>query len=572
MAENRITFTFEINDKGKVKVDGITKSFTSLDTAINKVSADLKKQQTALAGASQGHQSMISDAGLAGATLTELGRTISDANFGIRGMANNLSQLSTLFITLVSKRGGGIGGVTLAFRQLGKQLLGPLGIILAFQSLIALLERYAMSNDKAKEKAEDLTKAFEDQITSLDGLQRTMLGVFGEEKGLLTVGGTRTKALRQEFKEFDKAVKVLEKSGKLNNKTLTETFFEFKRLIEARKTLSELEEELKPKEEGRAKTQKEINAINKERIEILATIFDLEKSLFKQAETGASGRFKGFVELSIEELARIFREGTETDISLVDLFGISADRAAKDDKKFQKWLNDNVPEYIDDVEDFVDTQLLNEGKHTLTEMILGLTPDSRERELKALDDRFDEILHKTNEFEKAKDAINKKWDHIELMANLKHTQAILGNLSDFFDSAAELNRQNKDLARLSIIANGAAASVGIWASYFDLKAPEKGSLALAGTIAAQAALIASTAAALKSLNSSTALSAASAAGGGGAGSEAPIFNVVGASNIDQIGRAVASSRNEPVRAYVVGHEITNQQELDNKIVESASIG
>ena len=59
-----------------------------------------------------------------------------------------------------------------------------------------------------------------------------------------------------------------------------------------------------------------------------------------------------------------------------------------------------------------------------------------------------------------------------------------------------------------------------------------------------------------------------AAGGRGA----PIFNVVGQSNADQIGQAIAQGRNQPLKAYVVGSEVTNQQDLDNKIINSAAIG
>lgn len=571
MAENRITFTFEFNDKGKVKVDGLSKSYVKLETAMKKVNAEYKRQQTEAAKTNSGLNTTITNAGLAGATLTELGRTISDLPYGIRGVANNLSQLSTLFITFVSKVDSsvvGISRITTAFKMLGAQLKGPLGFILLFQSVIAFLDYFSGSSKKAAEKADDLTTSFDNLLTTLNAIQSTALGIFGEEKGLLTVGGTRTKALRQEFKDFDKAVKLLEKSGKLNNKTLTETFFKYADLLRIQKEIAELE-----KTRPTLKDQEDIIELDTKRTILLAKLYDLNQLLFNQGGTNAktTERFKQFVAISIEELAAIFRDGIGLDVSLVDLFGISADKAAEDDKKFQKWLNDNVPEYIDDVEDFVDTQLLNEGRHTLTEMLLGLTPDSRERELKALDDRFDEILHKTEEFEKAKDAINKKWDHIELMANLKHSQALLGNLSDFLDSAAQLNEGNKELAKASIIANGAAASIGIWASYFDLKTPEKGGLALAGTFVAQAALIASTAAALKSLNSNTALSAAGAAGGGG-GAESPIFNVVGQSNVDQLGRSIAAARQEPLKAYVVGNEITNQQELDNKVIQAATLG
>lgn len=569
MADNRIQFTFEINDKGKVKVDGLTKSFVSLDNAVNKVSTDLKRQQAELGKANTGLQNTISDAGLAGATLTELGRTISDSNFGIRGMANNLSQLASLFTTLVSKRGGGIAGVTLAFKQLGKQLLGPLGIILTFQSLIAILEGYAISNEKAKDEVKDLNDALDDQVISLEGLKNTALGIFGEEKGLLTVGGKRTKALRQEFKEFDKAIRNLEKSGNLNNETLTNTYNKFFDLVSIQQELSELE-----KTRPDLKEQEDINKFNLKRIELLSKIFDLRQDLFKQSENApeATKKFKAFVALSIEELADIFREGTDRDVSLFDLFGISADRAAEDDKKFQKWLNDNVPEYIDDVEDFVDTQLLNEGKHTLTEMILGLTPDSREKELAALRGKFDEILHETKEFKLAEAAINEKYDVIERQEKFDHYNYMIGAFADFLNKAAQLNENNKALAKASIIASAAAASVGIWEAWFVKdKTPAPAPVKLAGAIATQAAVVASTISALRSLNSGTAPGQDSGGAGAGA-SQAPVFNVVGQSNVDQLGRAISGARSEPLKAYVVESEITSAQQLENARLQQASIG
>ena len=104
---NKLTYTIEINDKGKIKIDGLTSSFVQADNAVNKLTADIKNQQTAMAGATKdGLNPMIDKTGLAGATIVELGRTISDSNYGIRGMANNLSQLSTLMITLISTTGG----------------------------------------------------------------------------------------------------------------------------------------------------------------------------------------------------------------------------------------------------------------------------------------------------------------------------------------------------------------------------------------------------------------------------------------------------------------------------------
>ena len=41
---NRIEYTLLVNDAGKVKVEGITKSFVRLDTAINKVNTEFWHQ------------------------------------------------------------------------------------------------------------------------------------------------------------------------------------------------------------------------------------------------------------------------------------------------------------------------------------------------------------------------------------------------------------------------------------------------------------------------------------------------------------------------------------------------
>src|SRR6056300_433870 len=122
---NKLTYVVEINDKGKVKIEGLTKSFVKAETAVKKLNTELKNTTD------KGLNPMIDKTGLAGATVTELGRTISDANYGIRGIANNLQQLSSLFVTLISTTGGfrnGIAALKDAFR-------GPLGLIVVFQAV-----------------------------------------------------------------------------------------------------------------------------------------------------------------------------------------------------------------------------------------------------------------------------------------------------------------------------------------------------------------------------------------------------------------------------------------------------
>lgn len=53
--------------------------------------------------------------------------------------------------------------------------------------------------------------------------------------------------------------------------------------------------------------------------------------------------------------------------------------------------------------------------------------------------------------------------------------------------------------------------------------------------------------------------------------QAPAFNVVGASSTDQLAQAVSGKINEPLKAYVVGKEITNQQELDRNTISTAGL-
>lgn len=74
-------------------------------------------------------------------------------------------------------------------------------------------------------------------------------------------------------------------------------------------------------------------------------------------------------------------------------------------------------------------------------------------------------------------------------------------------------------------------------------------------------------------------SAVGGAGGGSGGSssggrtiEAPDFNVVGTTASSQLAETVAGAQSKPTRAYVVGKDITTQQELDRNRTNTASLG
>ena len=88
--------------------------------------------------------------------------------------------------------------------------------------------------------------------------------------------------------------------------------------------------------------------------------------------------------------------------------------------------------------------------------------------------------------------------------------------------------------------------------------------------------------AVKGAIGATKAAAAAAGGGGGGGasvstpqvspSSPPAFNVVGASETNQLAGAIGSQTQQPVQAFVVANAVTTAQSLERNIIEGASIG
>jgi len=92
--------------------------------------------------------------------------------------------------------------------------------------------------------------------------------------------------------------------------------------------------------------------------------------------------------------------------------------------------------------------------------------------------------------------------------------------------------------------------------------------------AAQAAGILSAikSAAGKANSAASSLGGGSGGGGGGSAPQPPSFNIVGASDTNQLADAIGGQTQQPVQAYVVANDVTTAQSLQNNIVEGATIG
>ena len=95
-------------------------------------------------------------------------------------------------------------------------------------------------------------------------------------------------------------------------------------------------------------------------------------------------------------------------------------------------------------------------------------------------------------------------------------------------------------------------------------------IAVAGGLARVAAISAT------KFNSSAATpstpSASAAAGSGGGSVPAPQFNIVGQSGTNQLAQSIGGQFNQPIRAYVVGGDVTTSQQLQRQRVRTATFG
>lgn len=567
---NKITYVFEFDDKGRVKVEGLTKGFIQLETAMKKIAVAEKERQAASNSANKAMQNTISDAGLAGATLTELGRAISDSNYGIRGMANNFSQLSTLFITLVSKRGGGIGGVSLALQQLGRQLLGPLGIILAFQSLIAMLESFAISNDEAKESTENLTQALDEQMIVFDALGKSILQY--------NLGGKALQrsviALRSEFKDFAKAYDDLADKSDESVKTLVDQFVAYQNL---QKEIVLTKEELK----GATVGSREYEIAQNKLTSLIIKRAESEKIFGKQTKK-RNDEEKNLIEGSIA-----FYQAQIAILKKAQSSATDPDSFASLQKRIDQL--DDMLDFIKGIREEVDAIIVK------TDTRLRIDPKDFVKETKsqkiATDVLKSGLKERQEEFKKYFDNLDllrqKDTKNTEISEEAKMRAA--SNTGRAFEAVGgllqDLAEENKELMIAGIIVEKVGAIAQIIANTAIANAKAVAAFPVAAgqpfvginTASAAVSIAATTAAAVKAVGAVRSGQDADI-GGSATGSSptgvAPQFNVVGqeVGQMGQLASAITGQAGEPIRAYVVLDDVNSAAELDNKITTSGSIG
>ena len=117
-------------------------------TNFNKFNSELKKTGSAVA-------QMKTASGGATSSVLELGRVIQDAPYGLRGMANNITQLASQ-MAFATKSAGGFGK---ALKEMGKAMAGPLGVVFLISLVVSAMEMLQGSIGKTEKDLDKLTDA-----------------------------------------------------------------------------------------------------------------------------------------------------------------------------------------------------------------------------------------------------------------------------------------------------------------------------------------------------------------------------------------------------------------------------
>ena len=431
MADNtkKLTYVIEINDKGKVKIEDLTRSFVKAETAFKKLGDEIKSTTE------DGLNPLIDKTGLAGATLVEFGRTISDMPYGIRGIANNLSQLSTLMVTLISTT----GGLNNAWVALKKAFTGPLGVIVIFQGVIALLDYLAGKTSKAAEEIDNIRTAsatagsnlkilrdvMDDSNLSIDELQRTVKKANEQYKDLNLQVDENGRLTKESREQIDLKIHSLERLAKAMaiQKEIEKVFTEL--------TKNQVQEEkaLQAEEDKRAfYDQKRIDDRNKALQTGVSIAIEATETIIQRNKESVRESFKEQREELLKEL-NILTEMIKKENLLDELFPEpkAKDELGKRAKAVLIKFDSELKNFFLDIDkDGVDA-ILVKGIERVKNIYKPLFESAKEGliPLKNLGDEYNRVL-KLNE-ESLKNGLRLIKDQARDVTNLfKQTQQALG--------------------------------------------------------------------------------------------------------------------------------------------------
>ena len=186
----------------------------------------------------------------------------------------------------------------------------------------------------------------------------------------------------------------------------------------------------------------------------------------------------------------------------------------------------------------------------------------------ALADALQDIDNKITANADANAKARSKIDEIAFKNKMKLLNGVSDGLSAASDILGETTGAGKALAVAASLINTYAAIAGQLKAFAPIAIP---GYAIAQAVATGLSGFAAVKNILKVKVPNSKGSSSNSAGGFSAAASAPSFNVVGASETNQLAQTL-NQQQDPIQAYVVGSDVTSQQAMDRNIVDTATIG
>jgi hypothetical protein len=572
-------------------IASVNKQLSQLGATAKITTKEVDKAAEAL------QKKMAGSAGIAGAAATELGRTISDLPFGISAVTNNISQLGNMFALLVTSAGGFKNALT----ALKTTLMGPVGILVAFQAVVAGVEFFAQSQRKAKKETEEATVAFNEQAVAIENLIASYdinklvseLDFLVGDKGVGKNVDDLKKRLNdvvnfliKKSPEFKEAFENLTPQEQNDTEMLKALVTEFGNIIRVKNIIRNLNKQL----EQEGLTENEI-------ADIQSKIVDAELSLMNRVQNFKTrmtqefdtpiDTFYNFGKDMFFEIDKGFEDALKKkgENFLSKLRGISSITEVFEPEPYFPFIDPNDVEMEAEIDDYF-KKLKDKFDKKQKDLAKSIeTIDLFTRGLSAINDVLNaqaerELTIEQNKTTKLNDQLRIRLANEQLSADQRDliNQQISRNEAELVEVQNQIARKQfkRDKAFKIVMALGDTASSALKAYASQLLPFDPTSIGRA-TVAAKIAAafgLAQVAALSRLKYQEQALPSpnlSSVGGGGGAGGGEPTFNVVGAAGNNQLAAAIASTQNQPVKAFVVASDVTTAQQLDRNIISSASI-
>ena len=471
-------------------------------------------------------------------------------------MANNITQLASQLVFAHQSA----GGFKATIKSLGSSLMGSGGLLLIISLVVAALEKW----DSAMSKVENKAKA----------LSETLGGQAGTISKLLTYAEV-VETSSKETNEYKNAMKALKDEGfDPATQSLQRFIDEQIRLIKVRAKAKVVEDELNEL------FTKQVENQEKQR-EIQQKIDRLEgdKKNLKVGQRVRKERIQAQIDINketLEELKElgdeIAKEAQKVDLELSDLtktaLGIKTPSDRKKGRAGRRAKVKPIDPSLDTTEERAEQ---NMKLSTVFEEVFGY---SAEDMIQANVD----MIKLTEDFQKDKNLIEAKAAaeregiaKMEYEYKMNMLSLTSNGLMAFADIAGKQTAVGKALAVASTTVSTYSAAQKAFESQMTLTpdSPIRGKIAY-GIAVAQGLATVKNILAVKSPYMREGGSRNVSSGQGGREFD---FNLVGSTGNNQLAQAVGGQfQDQTVRAYVVGSDITNRQQLDNKIKTTATFG